>query len=257
MRALLFLAFALLFSSAAPAAFDHEHRAWTELLKRHVLVIDGGKASKVRYAGFARDRATLKAYLDSLSQVSPQDYAGWNKAQRLAFLINAYNAYTVEKVLTALPGSRVDTGLRQFRRQPVEGPLLHPARQGAKPGRHRARDDPRPRGLRRSAHSLRGELCLDRLSDAARGSVRPPASTVSSMSRRCAFSPIAHAIATIRPAADWRCPASSTGTARTSPAAGRGSPRSTSSSPATPTSSRTHPTQQHAIREQQARLEVP
>jgi hypothetical protein len=103
MRALILLAFALLFPTAAPAVFDHEHRAWTELLKRHVVVVDGGKASQVRYAGFAKDRAALKAYHETLSHVSPQDYAGWNKAQRLAFLINAYNAFTVEKILTRYP----------------------------------------------------------------------------------------------------------------------------------------------------------
>lgn len=103
MKTLIFLALSLLLSTSTLAAFDHEHKAWSALLKHHVVVIDGGKASKARYAGFARDRATLKAYLDTLSQVSPQDYAGWNKAQRLAFLINAYNAYTVEKVLTRYP----------------------------------------------------------------------------------------------------------------------------------------------------------
>lgn len=84
-------------------AFDHEHRAWTELLKKHVVLIDGGKASQVRYAGFANDREALKAYLDSLSSVSTQDYGGWSKNQRLAFLINAYNAFTVEKILTRYP----------------------------------------------------------------------------------------------------------------------------------------------------------
>jgi hypothetical protein len=87
----------------AQAQFDHEHRAWTALLKKHVVLIDGGKASQVRYAEFQKDRAGLKAYLDSLSRVSEQEFGSWTKAQQAAFLINAYNAFTVEKILTRYP----------------------------------------------------------------------------------------------------------------------------------------------------------
>jgi hypothetical protein len=92
--------------SAVFAHFDHGHAAWTALLKKHVVVIDGGKASQVRYAGFAQERAQLKTYLDSLSKVSEAEFKGWSKPQQMAFLINAYNAYTVEKVLTRYPDLR-------------------------------------------------------------------------------------------------------------------------------------------------------
>ena len=88
------------------AQFDHSHAAWTALLKKHVVVIDGGKASQVRYAGFAQDRAQLKAYLDSLSKVTEAEFNGWSKPQRMAFLINAYNAFTVEKILIRYPDIR-------------------------------------------------------------------------------------------------------------------------------------------------------
>ena len=93
-------------SSASAQSFDHEHKAWTALLQRHVVLIDGGKASQVRYAGFQRDRAALKDYLATLSKVAPAEFEGWSKAQRMAFLINAYNAFTVEKVLTRYPDIR-------------------------------------------------------------------------------------------------------------------------------------------------------
>jgi hypothetical protein len=95
-------------AAAAPARadFDHTHAAWTGLLARHVVVIDGGKASKVRYAGFAADRAALKAYLASLSAVTEGEFRGFTREQRLAFLINAYNAYMIEKVLTKYPDIR-------------------------------------------------------------------------------------------------------------------------------------------------------
>jgi hypothetical protein len=95
---------ALLLMAALPArAFDHGHAAWTALLKKHVVLLDGGKASKVRYAVFAQDRAALKAYLDTLSAVKPEEYASWKKPEQLAFLINAYNAFTIAKVLTRYP----------------------------------------------------------------------------------------------------------------------------------------------------------
>lgn len=99
---------ALLILATAPlgavfAQFDHSHAAWTALLKRNVVVVDGGKASQARYAGFAQDRASLKAYLDSLSKVTEEEFNGWSKPQRIAFLINAYNAFTVEKILTRYP----------------------------------------------------------------------------------------------------------------------------------------------------------
>ena len=88
------------------AQFDHEHKAWTALLKKHVVLIDGGKASKVRYAGFQQDRSQIKSYLESLSKVAPAEFDGWSKAQRMAFLINAYNAFTVEKILSRYPDIR-------------------------------------------------------------------------------------------------------------------------------------------------------
>ena len=88
---------------AQATAFDHSHAAWSALLKKHVAVIDGGRASQVRYAAMATDRVALKAYLDSLSAVSRSAFNGYTKAQQMAFLINAYNAHTVELILTRYP----------------------------------------------------------------------------------------------------------------------------------------------------------
>ena len=103
-RHLLLLAAALpLARSVRAQAFDPSHAAWTALLKKHVVVLQGGRASQVRYAGFAADRDALKAYLAQLSAVSPATFDGWPAAQRMAFLINAYNAFTVELILTRYP----------------------------------------------------------------------------------------------------------------------------------------------------------
>ncbi|MGQ0751409.1 MAG: DUF547 domain-containing protein [Betaproteobacteria bacterium] len=85
------------------AQFDHQHGRWTGLLARHVVLIDGGKGSRVRYDALARERAALKLYLESLSKVTEQEFRSWTKPQQLAFLINAYNAATVEKILMRYP----------------------------------------------------------------------------------------------------------------------------------------------------------
>lgn len=98
------IALTLLFmTSLAQAAFDHRHAAWNTLLDRYVVLINQGNASQVDYAGFKADQAALKSYLDRLSMVSEADYRHWSKAQRLAFLINAYNAFTVDLILTRYP----------------------------------------------------------------------------------------------------------------------------------------------------------
>jgi Protein of unknown function, DUF547 len=94
----------LLWASSAAAAFDHGHPSWDALLKKHVVLLDGGKASQLRYADFARDRLSLKQYLEGLSQVGESEFNAWRRAEQMAFLINAYNAFTVEKVLTRHPG---------------------------------------------------------------------------------------------------------------------------------------------------------
>ena len=90
-------------AAVAQPAFDHGHAAWTELLKRHVVPLRGGQESKVRYTGFAADRVALRACLDALSAVTGAAFAGFGSAQQMAFLINAYNAFTVELVLTGYP----------------------------------------------------------------------------------------------------------------------------------------------------------
>lgn len=90
-------------SRAQAMGFDHGHGAWTALLRKHVVVRGGGQASQLRYAGMAADRAALKTYLARLSAVPAADFEAFGKAQQMAFLINAYNAFTVALILTRYP----------------------------------------------------------------------------------------------------------------------------------------------------------
>lgn len=104
---------------AAPAiAFDQSHAAWDTLLKKHVTWGPGGHATTVSYTGFKQDRSALTGYLDGLSAVTRQELDGWSKPQRLAFLINAYNAFTVELILTRWPDLKSIRDLGSLIRSP-------------------------------------------------------------------------------------------------------------------------------------------
>ena len=91
----------VLLVSIANSAFGFDHGQWDSLLKKNVVVLEGGKASQVRYASV--DRKALKAYLDQLSAVKEKEFASWPREEQMAFLINAYNAFTVAKILTRYP----------------------------------------------------------------------------------------------------------------------------------------------------------
>lgn len=89
---------------AMPAhAFDAQHGAWTALLARHVHWNAAGTASAVDYSGLVAERAALAAYLAELTAVPRSEFDVWPKADRRAFLINAYNAWTVEMILRSYP----------------------------------------------------------------------------------------------------------------------------------------------------------
>tara|TARA_R110000868_G_scaffold110286_1_gene298968 strand:+ start:5304 stop:5996 length:693 start_codon:yes stop_codon:yes gene_type:complete len=75
-------------------AFDHEHLAFSKVLSENV-VTDGAQ-TLVRYSHLKKNPAKLDAYLKTLSSVKKSDYAGFSHDQQLAFLINAYNAFTIQ-----------------------------------------------------------------------------------------------------------------------------------------------------------------
>lgn len=79
------------------------HADWTELLEQNISPINKGHSTAVDYAAFKNQESELQAYLDKLSGVSRADFDAWPKEKQLAFLINAYNAWTVEFILTKYP----------------------------------------------------------------------------------------------------------------------------------------------------------
>jgi hypothetical protein len=103
MRKLWFWLVMLLLCNPAWAQFDHGYAGWDALVKKHVRWLPDQKQSRVDYDGFKADRAALKKVLDAMSAVPPAEFERWSREQQMAFLVNAYNAFTVELILTRWP----------------------------------------------------------------------------------------------------------------------------------------------------------
>lgn len=102
---------------------DHKHGAWNALLQSWVS--DG----RVDYESMHQEaRAPLEAYLKELSATCASDYVTWTREQRLAFWINAYNAFTVQLIVDHYPISSIrNIGLlpgAAFRRRFIPMPGL-------------------------------------------------------------------------------------------------------------------------------------
>ncbi len=83
-------------------SFDHGHKAWTAILGRYVTLGD------VDYAGLhAAGQGDLERYLTSLKTVCKDDYSAWSREQKLAYWINAYNAFMIRLVLDNYPVSSI------------------------------------------------------------------------------------------------------------------------------------------------------
>jgi hypothetical protein len=94
---------AALLAPHANAAFDHSHARLDALLSQHVVWISNGGASQIDYSAIKRDPSALKSYLAEVATVTQEQYRAFSKTEKLAFLINAYNAYTIDFVLTGYP----------------------------------------------------------------------------------------------------------------------------------------------------------
>lgn len=73
-----------------------DHGSWNKLLQKHVT-----KNGNVNYKGFKTDKALLKNYLDQLSENTVQE--SWGREDKLAYWINAYNAFTVKLIVDNYP----------------------------------------------------------------------------------------------------------------------------------------------------------
>jgi hypothetical protein len=83
-----------------------DHQLFNQLLNSYV-----DDKGKVDYAGIKNDLVKLDEYINVLRQNHPE--AGWSRSQKLAYWINAYNAFTIKLILDHFPISsitRIETG---------------------------------------------------------------------------------------------------------------------------------------------------
>ncbi|MBA6223214.1 DUF547 domain-containing protein [Colwellia sp. MB02u-18] len=100
--------------SAVSTAQEILHQPWQALLTQHVSPINDGHSSQVNYAGMKTDHVKLTAYLTALGKIDKQTFEQWPAPKQLSFLINAYNAWTVELILTAYPDIKSIKDLGSF-----------------------------------------------------------------------------------------------------------------------------------------------
>lgn len=92
-----YLFFIVICLSSSLFSFDHSHKEFDKLLKKYV------SNGLVNYKKWKQEQAELKRYLESLSTVSVHEYNQFTTNQKLAFLINAYNAFTIQLILNHYP----------------------------------------------------------------------------------------------------------------------------------------------------------
>jgi hypothetical protein len=77
-----------------------DHSLWDDLLQKHV-----SPEGKVDYKGFRKDSPKLDDYLEILAN-SPVK-SDWSRSEKMAYWINAYNAFTIKLVLDHYPVSSI------------------------------------------------------------------------------------------------------------------------------------------------------
>jgi len=105
--AALLLALPYIALPVATESFDHGYADYAQVLARHV---DG---SGVTYAALKADRGALDRVIAQFDAPAAWGEAGWTREQRMAFWINAYNAFTLRAIVDAYPIQP-----RWFTRQP-------------------------------------------------------------------------------------------------------------------------------------------
>lgn len=102
-RPVLFLIWSASHLVAPAYAQDALHQPWHNLLTQHVYATNNGHSTALDYAAMQQHQPLLSEYLNKLSKVDTHTFDSWPKSYQLAFLINAYNAWTVNFILTEYP----------------------------------------------------------------------------------------------------------------------------------------------------------
>jgi hypothetical protein len=95
------LAILLATTASTAAGFDHSYTGFVQVLHRYVQ--DG----QVDYAALRNQRAGLDQFLREAGAVKEADYKSWSREQQIAFLINVYNAGSLQLVIDHYPVSSI------------------------------------------------------------------------------------------------------------------------------------------------------
>jgi hypothetical protein len=80
----------------ASKSIPPDHLVWTNILQKNVTL-----SGKVDYRGMIKNKVHLQDYLDDLSENPPAK--NWSQDEKLAYWINAYNAFTVKLIIDHYP----------------------------------------------------------------------------------------------------------------------------------------------------------
>lgn len=97
---------------------------WNSLLQRCVRPVDNDHSTAVDYNCFSSHEDELDGYLDALSEISETVLLSQDKGEQLAFLINAYNAWTLKLILGDWPEVESIRDLGSFLRSPWKKPFI-------------------------------------------------------------------------------------------------------------------------------------
>lgn len=103
---------------AQAAPFDQAHPLLDKTLKTYV------KDALVDYPAVKANRQDLDRYLGEVAAVAEPDFKQWTEKQRLAYLINAYNGYTLQLIIDHYPLKSIkDIG--GWLKGPWDQPVVH------------------------------------------------------------------------------------------------------------------------------------
>ena len=95
--ACVFIAVLSLSEGGIAAAQSFDHSRWDTLVRAFV------EENGVRYAELRGARTELDAYVSEIAGVGSDSFDSWSRDERIAYLINAYNALVVLQVVEAYP----------------------------------------------------------------------------------------------------------------------------------------------------------
>ena len=81
-------------------SFDHSYAEYGRLLRRHVIGI------RVDYTALRRKQPALNALVSEFGQVTTGEFVAWSDTEQIAYLINAYNVFTLKAVIDHYPIKR-------------------------------------------------------------------------------------------------------------------------------------------------------